>query len=110
VAEQGCLLSSYPGKTGIGGSNPPLSAKSNINDPRERINVVIYYLLSLRFECWPFGKASALLSNGKLILASYGALPQALQLCVSRYNVRATNESVPRAPSGILGGNASCAR
>jgi hypothetical protein len=27
VAEQGCLLSSYPGKTGIGGSNPPLSAK-----------------------------------------------------------------------------------
>jgi hypothetical protein len=26
VAEQGCLLSSYPGKTGIGGSNPPLSA------------------------------------------------------------------------------------
>jgi hypothetical protein len=28
VAEQGCLLSSYPGKTGIGGSNPPLSAMS----------------------------------------------------------------------------------
>ena len=26
MAEQGCLLSSYPGKTGIGGSNPPLSA------------------------------------------------------------------------------------
>jgi hypothetical protein len=26
VAEQGCLLSSYTGKTGIGGSNPPLSA------------------------------------------------------------------------------------
>jgi hypothetical protein len=27
VVEQGCLLSSYTGKTGIGGSNPPLSAK-----------------------------------------------------------------------------------
>jgi hypothetical protein len=26
VVEQGCLLSSYTGKTGIGGSNPPLSA------------------------------------------------------------------------------------
>jgi hypothetical protein len=26
VAEQGCLLSSYPVKSGIGGSNPPLSA------------------------------------------------------------------------------------
>jgi hypothetical protein len=26
VAEQGCLLSSYTGKTGVGGSNPPLSA------------------------------------------------------------------------------------
>ena len=26
MAEQGCLLSSYPGKTGIGGSDPPLSA------------------------------------------------------------------------------------
>jgi hypothetical protein len=26
VAEQGCLLSSYPDKIGIGGSNPPLSA------------------------------------------------------------------------------------
>src|ERR1700677_833239 len=31
VAEQGCLLSSYPGKTGIGGSNPPLSAISRHN-------------------------------------------------------------------------------
>jgi hypothetical protein len=33
VAEQGCLLSSYPGKTGIGGSNPPLSAmiESHVN-------------------------------------------------------------------------------
>ena len=28
VAEQGCLLSSYTGKTGVGGSNPPLSAIS----------------------------------------------------------------------------------
>src|SRR5271154_5141902 len=27
VAEQGCLLSSYPDKIGIGGSNPPLSAR-----------------------------------------------------------------------------------
>src|SRR5712692_10391057 len=27
VAEQGCLLSSYTGKTGVGGSNPPLSAR-----------------------------------------------------------------------------------
>ena len=26
MAEQGCLLSSYTGKTGVGGSNPPLSA------------------------------------------------------------------------------------
>jgi hypothetical protein len=26
VAEQGCLLSSCPGKTRAGGSNPPLSA------------------------------------------------------------------------------------
>ena len=26
MAEQGCLLSSYPDKIGIGGSNPPLSA------------------------------------------------------------------------------------
>ncbi len=26
VVEQGCLLSSYTGKTGVGGSNPPLSA------------------------------------------------------------------------------------
>ena len=36
VAEQGCLLSSYPDKIGIGGSNPPLSATSifpNMNDP-----------------------------------------------------------------------------
>jgi hypothetical protein len=31
VAEQGCLLSSYPGKTGIGGSNPPLSAKTHVS-------------------------------------------------------------------------------
>src|SRR5271163_1102309 len=30
VAEQGCLLSSYPDKIGIGGSNPPLSATSHI--------------------------------------------------------------------------------
>jgi hypothetical protein len=30
VAEQGCLLSSYPDKIGIGGSNPPLSATSFI--------------------------------------------------------------------------------
>jgi hypothetical protein len=30
VAEQGCLLSSYPDKIGIGGSNPPLSATSQI--------------------------------------------------------------------------------
>src|SRR5271168_1022881 len=30
VAEQGCLLSSYPDKIGIGGSNPPLSASSHI--------------------------------------------------------------------------------
>jgi hypothetical protein len=29
VVEQGCLLSSYTGKTGIGGSNPPLSASSS---------------------------------------------------------------------------------
>jgi hypothetical protein len=29
VAEQGCLLSSYPDKIGIGGSNPPLSANIN---------------------------------------------------------------------------------
>jgi hypothetical protein len=29
VVEQGCLLSSYTGKTGIGGSNPPLSATLN---------------------------------------------------------------------------------
>jgi hypothetical protein len=43
VAEQGCLLSSYPGKTGIGGSNPPLSAKLNINDSRERLDSVIHY-------------------------------------------------------------------
>jgi hypothetical protein len=28
VVEQGCLLSSYTGKTGVGGSNPPLSAIS----------------------------------------------------------------------------------
>ncbi len=27
MAEQGCLLSSYPAKSGIGGSNPPLSAR-----------------------------------------------------------------------------------
>ena len=27
MAEQGCLLSSYPDKIGIGGSNPPLSAR-----------------------------------------------------------------------------------
>ena len=27
MAEQGCLLSSYTGKTGVGGSNPPLSAR-----------------------------------------------------------------------------------
>ena len=26
MVEQGCLLSSYTGKTGVGGSNPPLSA------------------------------------------------------------------------------------
>jgi len=30
VAEQGCLLSSYPDKIGIGGSNPPLSATLKI--------------------------------------------------------------------------------
>jgi hypothetical protein len=30
VAEQGCLLSSYPDKIGIGGSNPPLSATVRI--------------------------------------------------------------------------------
>ncbi len=30
MAEQGCLLSSYTGKTGVGGSNPPLSATSQI--------------------------------------------------------------------------------
>ena len=41
MAEQGCLLSSYPGKTGIGGSNPPLSAKLDINGPRERLDAVI---------------------------------------------------------------------
>ena len=29
MAEQGCLLSSYPDKIGIGGSNPPLSAKQS---------------------------------------------------------------------------------
>jgi hypothetical protein len=43
VAEQGCLLSSYPGKTGIGGSNPPLSAKLTINDSRERLDSVMHY-------------------------------------------------------------------
>lgn len=42
MAEQGCLLSSYPGKTGIGGSNPPLSAEFDITDPRERLDAVIY--------------------------------------------------------------------
>jgi hypothetical protein len=31
VVEQGCLLSSYTGKTGIGGSNPPLSATHEYN-------------------------------------------------------------------------------
>jgi hypothetical protein len=30
VAEQGCLLSSYTGKTGVGGSNPPLSARTTV--------------------------------------------------------------------------------
>ena len=30
MAEQGCLLSSYPDKIGIGGSNPPLSAIAKI--------------------------------------------------------------------------------
>jgi hypothetical protein len=34
VAEQGCLLSSYPDKIGIGGSNPPLSATSSTRLPR----------------------------------------------------------------------------
>ena len=29
MVEQGCLLSSYTGKTGVGGSNPPLSATHN---------------------------------------------------------------------------------
>ena len=32
--EQGCLLSSYPDKIGIGGSNPPLSATSSTRLPR----------------------------------------------------------------------------
>jgi hypothetical protein len=41
VAEQGCLLSSYPGKTGIGGSNPPLSAKhSKANKAQPQISAV----------------------------------------------------------------------
>jgi hypothetical protein len=33
VAEQGCLLSSYPDKIGIGGSNPPLSAIAQRSGP-----------------------------------------------------------------------------
>ena|GEM_PF-6156401 len=39
MAEQGCLLSSYPGKTGIGGSNPPLSAmiESHLHLQQKRI-------------------------------------------------------------------------
>jgi hypothetical protein len=43
VAEQGCLLSSYPDKIGIGGSNPPLSATSifpNINGPISHLRLV----------------------------------------------------------------------
>ena len=40
MAEQGCLLSSYPGKTGIGGSNPPLSAmiESHLHLQQKRIS------------------------------------------------------------------------
>ena len=39
MAEQGCLLSSYPGKTGIGGSNPPLSAmiENHLNLQTKRV-------------------------------------------------------------------------
>ena len=40
VAEQGCLLSSYTGKTGVGGSNPPLSARSIVFDDLTCCNTI----------------------------------------------------------------------
>ena len=43
MAEQGCLLSSYPDKIGIGGSNPPLSAtvkRSNKNRARRPLSLL----------------------------------------------------------------------
>jgi hypothetical protein len=106
VAEQGCLLSSYPGKTGIGGSNPPLSAILNIS---ERTSASILQPSSPH-PYRPFGNGLALLRDGKFVLASCARRPQGLQLCVSRYNVRVTIESVPRTPERHTRGNALCAR
>jgi hypothetical protein len=46
VAEQGCLLSSYPDKIGIGGSNPPLSAIIQ-NKKLSRVVTFCGYIFSL---------------------------------------------------------------
>ncbi len=40
MVEQGCLLSSYTGKTGVGGSNPPLSAMQVPRAPGFRLLMI----------------------------------------------------------------------
>jgi hypothetical protein len=61
VAEQGCLLSSYPDKIGIGGSNPPLSASIKI--PKKNARCHHFWLLVLplfNFPCQANPKRSVL--------------------------------------------------
>jgi hypothetical protein len=61
VAEQGCLLSSYPDKIGIGGSNPPLSASIKI--PKKNARYHDFWLLVLplfNFPCQANSKRSVL--------------------------------------------------
>jgi len=50
VAEQGCLLSSYPGKTGIGGSNPPLSAINQYTPFHSGLREITLPAVSLKFR------------------------------------------------------------
>ena len=68
VAEQGCLLSSYPGKTGIGGSNPPLSARIFPSHCRQRRSFFVY--------CPGYGGGYDFggLTNSPLVLAHLASL------------------------------------
>ena len=58
MAEQGCLLSSYPDKIGIGGSNPPLSATAlaeSHNELLDRLICKFLHVFGIHFLC-PFGE------------------------------------------------------